>query len=124
MIEILLLLKNNWKAIAVVLLLASIYGIGRYQGVHAERIMCEATLQQARDEKQAEKDRLQYEADAKSKAYEDLKAQTEKTITDVKRRLSNAIQSNHAFASCHAGPDFLHLYAETAGTRSTGATSR
>lgn len=120
MIAILAFLQNNWKMIAVLFLITALYGAGRYQGVQSEKRVCEAILQEARDQKQAEKDKLQADADAKAKAYEVLKAQSEKNINDVKRRLDDAIRSNSAFLSCHAGPQFLLLYSETVRACSRG----
>lgn len=103
-------LLTNWRLVAgggVVLLLVAALAYANHAGHVSERRQCEAEAQEA-------KDALQKQFDAKAKEYESDKAKRERTMTDIRRRLANEKAKNTAYATCHAGAEFLSIYREVA----------
>lgn len=108
-------LGNNWKIVAVLAAVAGVYFYGSHNGKVAERAVCDAEIQAEKDAQQLVKDKLQRDADKKSADYEKERAADQVKLNDVKRRLENEKKKNIAFATCHAGPDFLRIYETAAG---------
>lgn len=120
----LIFLKNNWKSITAVLVVAGLILFGWRAGVSHTRLICEAEIQATKDAQQTEKDRLQAAADQKSMEYEQARNKAHSTLKSVKRRLTHEQAKNSDYNDCRAGDVFLQLYAETAATCAASNAAR
>lgn len=112
--SLLMLLKSNWRVIAVFLAAGAFYGFGYYHGQDAAETRCREEKQAEREALQAQKDAIQKAADAASKDYEDYRAMTDALLDQANEGLENEKKRNSAFASCHSGKEFVRIYEQAA----------
>lgn len=98
-----------------------IYFYGEHNGAERELARCAAATKKIQDALQQSKDNYQKAVNQKAREYEKERADADLLLSDIKKRLRNEKNRNAAFASCHAGAEFLRLYGELAGT---GAADR
>lgn len=116
LIAILTWLKSNWLLVVVVMVIACA-GFGGYKmGSYVATNSCTSAMTAEYDADEKARADLQKSADDKSAAYEKDKAAAALLISNLKGTLQDVEKKNAAFASCHAGPDFMSLYARAAGS--------
>lgn len=104
------LLEKYWPVLAVVAFLAGVFFYGQHVGASAARAECERVMQEAANQANEKRNQIQQDADKKARQYETARATIKQLSEDLTRRLNDAQAQNPAFASCHAGADFVQLY--------------
>ncbi len=105
------LLKTYWKPLVGFAIAAFIWGHGNSVGKSAIRSQWNAEKLQMAMDIQAEKDRLQDEANKKSSELETALAGMREKNRKLNRDLANEIKINSAaYDNCIVSPSIVHLY--------------
>lgn len=129
MLPILLMLKQNWKAVAVIALCAGVFFIAwDWRGDRADIEIAQLKADQAAAEQEAVNKALAAQAEKQAKANETGK-ELEKKLANLtainkslNRKLKNELQQNTVYSTCVVPPDGLRLLNEALSSRSGGRT--
>lgn len=119
-LALLTLLKNNLPVLFALAIIGGAFFYGKHEGSAATKARWTAALQTERNAAQLAKDHLQFDADKKAGEYEEERQQRIKNQRATDRRLADEKAKNSAFATCHAGDEFLRIYG-AAGDSAPGA---
>lgn len=103
---------TNWRIIAVILLLGSVYVAGRFDG--ASRIQARWDEQRLVDQKAAieQIQKIQIQASIDSETYEKAAAKMRDDNQALQGRLKNVLSQNNALRACNADADFVSGYSD------------
>lgn len=105
-------LQANWRIVAVIILLTSVYGVGRIDG--GSRVQVRWDKQKLADQQAAiaQIQKVQMQAELNTAAYEAEAAKLRDTNQTIQRRLRDVLSQNNALRSCIVDDDILHVYGE------------
>lgn len=96
--------------LAVIALLIGTFLYGNYHGHQAENKTWQIKYDKAQLDAQKDHDAMQAKLDKATLDFTEKKALSDSIYTQQLKELTNAIQANAAFGTCHAGSDFVRIY--------------